>query len=182
MIKGQDLIEGAKIKKFMSKVKVWEISQWTFYDRKGRFAGDQDKDGLIGNGNNDKVKDDVTSIDFSNPPYEGDSGSEANTITTGSYKFYVFFGNDSKKNIMVICASSDCATAFTADQLNYIESLDASIDGTSDGTKGNFVGSNTAPDSLSTTTWVAKFSSAPTASAWTADTTKAAVYYFDRKR
>ena len=34
VVKGQDLIDNAKTKKFVTKSKSWEIAQWTYLDRK----------------------------------------------------------------------------------------------------------------------------------------------------
>ena len=48
VLKGQDLIMNARAKQFVSRVKAWEIAQWTFYDCRGRFAGDQGTSGVIG--------------------------------------------------------------------------------------------------------------------------------------
>ena len=181
VIKGQDLIDNAKTKKFVSKNKSWEISQWAYLDRKGIFPGDSDKDGKIGDGN---VKTSLTGASFINPPYEGSSGSETNTITLGSYTFYVFFGTDggadAGKNIMVICKSAACGT-FSASELIYIEGMDVAIDGVSDGTDGQVIGVNAAPDTITAAEWEALYSSAPSAAAWSTSTS-ALVYYFDAKR
>lgn len=182
VLKGQDLINNARAKKVVNAVKAWEVAQWTFFDRKGRFAGDSDKDGKIGDGD---VKSDLTGAKFINPPYEGTSPNETNTISIGSYQFYVFFGtdggNDAGKNVMIICKANDCATTFTDEELVFIEAIDVSIDGSSDGTAGQFIGVNSAPNSITLTEWEAYYNSAPTAAAWST-TNKAAVYYFDAKR
>ncbi len=182
VLKGQDLIQNARTKKFVSKVRSWEVAQWTFYDREGHFAGDTDKDGKIGDGS---VKTDLTSANFINPPYEGSSGSETNTITMGSYTFYVFFGTDngqdSGKNVMIICNTADCSTAFSSEELTYIKALDTAFDGTANGADGQLVGA-AASDSItaSTTSWVA-YASGVTATDFSTST-KAVIYYFDAKR
>jgi prepilin-type N-terminal cleavage/methylation domain-containing protein len=182
VIKGQDLIQNARAKKVVSKFKEWEIAQWNFYDRKGRFAGDQDADGLIGNGTNEDVKTDLTGANFINPPYEGTSGNETNTITVGSYKYYVFFGNDGSKNIMVLCKSSNCTAAFTNDDLLFLDAIDNSIDGVANGENGNVICTSSTA-TASTTTWVATYSAlAPDNGGCTAGTSTALVYYFDSKR
>jgi len=182
VLKGQDLIENARHKRFISKQKAWEVAMWTFFDRKGRFAGDDNKNGKIGDGN---VKTDLTGANFINQPYEVATGSETNTITLGSYTFYVFFGtdggNDAGKNIMVICMADDCNTAFDSTQIQYIEALDTSIDGSADGTKGQFRGVNAAGN-VTLDEWEAYYSSSPNGDDWTAGTTKAAVYWFDAKK
>ncbi|MBI4826536.1 MAG: prepilin-type N-terminal cleavage/methylation domain-containing protein [Nitrospirae bacterium] len=136
VLKGQDLIESARIKKFDNSVREWETAVWTYIDRKGQFPGDSDKDGIIGNtGATPTVGDDIRAAGFINEPDE-------NPVTIGSLNFWVQFGNDGQtppKNIMAICANADCSLAFTADQLKYVESLDTVIDGTSNGTGGNVI-------------------------------------------
>ena len=181
VLKGQDLIDNAKSKKFVTKVRGWEISQWTYLDRKGVFTGDTDKDGKIGDGN---TKTDLIAASFTNPPYDGSSGSEVNTITLGSLTFYVFYGTDggadAGKNVIIICRDATCS-AFTASELMYLESLDVTIDGSSDGTDGQVVGVSSAP-TMAASEWEAYYASTPTPAAWTASTTQALVYYFDSKR
>ncbi len=181
VIKGQDLIENAKAKKFVSNSKQWEIGQWAYLDRKGVFTGDTDKDGKIGDGN---VKTSLTGASFINPPYEGASGSETNTITMGSLSFYVFYGTDggadAGKNVLIICADAACGD-FTASELTFIESFDVAIDGSSDGTDGQVVGASAAPDTITASEWEAYYDSAPTATAWSTSI-NALVYYFDAKR
>jgi prepilin-type N-terminal cleavage/methylation domain-containing protein len=184
VLKGQDLIQNARAKKFVNKARAWEVATWTFLDRKGRFPGDSDKDGKIGDGN---VYTDLTTANFINPPYEGSTGSETNTITLGSYTFYVFLGTDggadAGRNVMTICASADCATAFSQDQLTYIEAFDVAIDGSADSANGQAIGVNAAPGTMPAGEWEATWASAPTpAATYTAGTTQALVYYFDAKR
>jgi prepilin-type N-terminal cleavage/methylation domain-containing protein len=188
VLKGQDLMQGARAKQFVTKVKAWEIAQWEYMDRKGRFAGDADKTGKIGDGN---VNTDLVGAKFINPPYEGASGAETNTISMGSYTFYVFFGTDGGsnlgKNIMTICKVGNCATAFTSDELMYVEALDVSIDGSSDGLTSQVIGVDAAPAGIAPSpdhagTWIASYAAAAAVpAAWSA-TTQALVYYFDAKR
>jgi hypothetical protein len=185
VLKGQDLIQNARHKQFISKVKAWEVAQWTYLDRMGRFAGDNDKNGKIGDGPNDNVEDDLTKAKFINPPYEkGSGGAAQNTITIGSDTFYVFFGNDGSKNIMVICASNTCNDTFDDAKIQYLQALDASLDGSADGTSGQVLGTTSSP-SASSTTWVATYGTAPAVADWSSDTTngtKALIYYFDSKK
>ena len=178
VLKGQDLIDNAKSKKFVSHSRAWEIAQWTYLDRKGVFTGDDNKNGKIGDGH---VKEAFTGATFTNPPYET---NDANTITMGSLTYYVFFGTeagaDAGKNVMYICKSAACA-AFTASELINIESLDVALDGYSDGTAGQVVGVVAAPDTITAGEWEAIYNATPTPAAWsTAITTL--VYYFDSKR
>ena len=181
VLKGQDLIDNAKTKKFISKVRGYEVSQWTYLDRKGGFAGDANVNGKISDGD---VAGEFVAAAFTNPPYEGPTGSEINTITMGSLTFYVFFGTDRAgdlgKNIMTICANVGC-TAMDASELVFIESLDVALDGSSDGTSGQFVGSDDVPNTITAAEWEAEFNADPAADAWSI-ATRAAVYYFDAKR
>ena len=48
ILKGQDLIDNARGKRLASFIRGAEVSQWAYYDRFGRFAGDDNKDGKIG--------------------------------------------------------------------------------------------------------------------------------------
>ena len=181
VIKGQDLILGARAKKFTNKVNAWDIAATTFLDRKGRYPGDADKDGKIGDGN---FKTDLIGATFMSPPYEGDTGSEANTITTGGYKFYVSYGTDggadAGKNVVIITTASATSPAFTADELAFAETLDTSIDGSADGAVGQVIGA-IAAITFTAAEWEAIFAAAPTATAWGTSTTSI-VWYFDKKR
>jgi len=180
VIKGQDLIAGAKTKKFASQVRAWELSQWTYLDRKGVYAGDRNKDGRIGDGN---VRTDLTTASFINPPYTG-TGGTGNNISMGSYTFYVFYGTvtsgSTSKNAMIICKDRTACNAFDADELIYLEAFDVAVDGSADGASGQVVATATAP-TLTAGQWEARYSSGPTFAAWTADTSRALVYYFDSK-
>ncbi|MCS7215308.1 MAG: prepilin-type N-terminal cleavage/methylation domain-containing protein [Thermodesulfovibrio sp.] len=177
VIKGRDLINSARTKQFISKVRAWELAQWNHLDRKGRFAG-ANLGGLIGSGN---VKDDLLNANFINPPYEGSSNNAENKITVGSYVFYVFFGNDSMRNFMSICYSKpDCSEAFNDEAIIFAEALDISIDGVLDGERGRVIGSNGVLSSIpEESSWDNSFQPNPTA--WTSSPKKI-VYYFDAKR
>jgi prepilin-type N-terminal cleavage/methylation domain-containing protein len=47
ILKGQDLINSAKVKRFVDDLKGIETAIWTFYDKKGRLPGDCNNDGVI---------------------------------------------------------------------------------------------------------------------------------------
>ncbi len=47
VLKGQELINSAKEKNFIQKLKQLAAAQYTYYDKYGHFAGDTDNDGLI---------------------------------------------------------------------------------------------------------------------------------------
>lgn len=172
VLKGQDLIEGARHKKFIIEAgKKWETAAWTYLDRKGRFPGDSDKDGIIGDGD---PMTDLTGAGFISPP--------TSPVYLGSYKFNVYLGNDNdgsvKKNILVICGVAGCDTAFTADELPYVEAMDTAIDGVSDGAAGQVLAATAA--TVNASKWLV--TAATASGTWTAGTTKALAYYFDRKK
>jgi hypothetical protein len=49
-LKGQELINNAKVKRLQNDLKGLEAAIWTFYDRTGRMPGDCDGNGIIGYG------------------------------------------------------------------------------------------------------------------------------------
>ena len=187
VLKGQDLINSARSKKFINWAKQWEISQWTYLDRKGRFAGDANINGVMG--------DQTTTIDETSSPNTGtDEIANANfinppttTITLGSFRFFMKMGfntvSGTNKNVIVICKSDACTTAFTADEIVYFESFDASTDGTADAGAGNVraatavtLAATSGNEVVTATTDVTT-----TPIAW-GTTHVALVYYFDRPR
>ncbi len=186
VLKGQDLIQNARAKKFVNKVRAWEVADWTFYDRKGYFPGDSGKNGKIADNNDgttENYKNDLTSANFINPPYPS---TASNTIVLGSYSFYVFHGTDSNgKNVITICLSNNCTTEFDDTAISYAEALDVAIDGTADGASGQVIGVTSAPDSITANEWEASWTTGPTAASYSSTTgsaTKAIVYYFDAKK
>jgi prepilin-type N-terminal cleavage/methylation domain-containing protein len=171
VLKGQDLIEGARHKKLVTEVRLWDVLTWAFLDRKGYLPGDGDKDGLI-DGGTTTVKADLQTL----------SGAPtANSITLGSFRFYLWLGTDGtspkNKNILTITNHDITPAAFSSDELAYMESIDVAIDGTSDGIKGRVRASGDA--TVYSGTWVGTVSGGPASGTWTA-TTKGLVYYFDR--
>ncbi|MDO8281802.1 MAG: prepilin-type N-terminal cleavage/methylation domain-containing protein [Thermodesulfovibrionia bacterium] len=142
VLKGQDLIESARIKRFDNSMREWETAVWTYVDRKGTFPGDTDGNGIIGDiGTENSAADYIRDAGFINEP-------DANPVTIGSLNFYVQFGNDgdltAPKNVMAICGSADCTTdALTADLIKYVESFDTVIDGVSNGANGSVVCADT---------------------------------------
>ncbi|MCX7817247.1 MAG: prepilin-type N-terminal cleavage/methylation domain-containing protein [Syntrophales bacterium] len=175
VLKGQELMNNARHKKFISDTgKKFEVSAWAYYDRNGRFPGDSNKDGVIGDGN---VKTDLV-----------DNGkllsSSDNPVTIGGYSFLVGLGNDNgtpKKNVLVICPATGgtCNTSISDDEIEFFKALDNSIDGTTDAGVGVVRGASSA--TISSASWVATPSGiVSSTSDWTS-ASKALVYYFDRK-
>lgn len=177
VLKGQDLIQNARAKKFIAdSAKKWEVATWTFFDRKGWLPGDGgNKNGIIGDDGSDDVAADFTGAGFINTP--------DHTLTYGSFTFKVFLGADGfngNRAILVICKNSACNSAFNQDERNYLEALDTAIDGTSNGADGLVRGATVTPNTIDDDDWEASYTANPTYAAWGA-TTVAAVYYFDRK-
>ena len=188
VMKGQDLIKGARTKRFINKVKEWENIQWVFYDRYGRFAGDQNGDSVIGGGHSygcsssgESVRKDLENATFIRPPW--DTEEPSNIIAIGSHRFYVFF-HGREGNGIVICASSNCSEPFDDDALEYIKALDTAIDGVADGKNGQVVAISGncwgCPDY-----WVMGKTSigygCDSRSNYTSGNIKAAIYYFINK-
>ncbi len=56
ILKGQELIKNAKVKRMINDMRSLEAMIWTYYDRKKRFPGDCNQNGIIGfNAPNDTV-------------------------------------------------------------------------------------------------------------------------------
>lgn len=135
VIKGQDLIDNARAKKFASEIKAWEIAVWNFFDRKGRLPGDNNKDGKIGDGNPFA---DVDALQFQSPPNK--------SFSIGGNTFYVYLGSSGTTNYLIVCKDSNCGGTYSPDDprdrsaLTYLESFDAYTDGEADASKGNVRG------------------------------------------
>jgi len=172
ILKGGDLIEGARHKRLASECRKWESLTWEFMDRKGAFPGDfsGDKDGTIDSGEDPKT--DLTEKGrFLDPP-------TTNSVTMGGYTFYLWLGNTAaKKNVIGITNSATSpTTGFSDDELAYMESFDTSIDGSSGGGAGRVrAATGVTVDSAK---WL--LSTATVSGDWTS-ATKALLYYFDRK-
>jgi len=167
ILKGGDLIEGARHKRLASECRKWESLTWEFMDRKGYFPGDSGKDGTIG----EDPKDDLTTKGrFLDPP-------DTNSVTMGGYTFYLWLGNTAaKKNVIGITNSATSpTTGFSDAELAYMEAIDTSIDGASDGISGRVRAATAA------TVDSAKWLMSATPSGDWSSATEALLYYFDRK-
>lgn len=173
VIKGKDMIENARHKQFISKLRSWEIAMNLYYDKKGVYPGDSDRDGKI----NGDVKSDLQNAKFINPPYEhGDSGP-VNTVTVGSYVFRIYAGTAGGTNALVICASDDCKGTFSDESwTNFLEAFDGSQDGTSDGENGRVICVEADPDTAADTSkWTVGYNSVTPKKCTTS--AKAMIYY-----
>ncbi|MBI4826432.1 MAG: prepilin-type N-terminal cleavage/methylation domain-containing protein [Nitrospirae bacterium] len=179
VLKGQDLIESARIKKFDNSLREWETAVWTYVDRKGTFPGDTNSNGIIGDtaASDYSAGEDIVNANFINSP-------DTNPLTVGSLQFYVFFGNDDDtvdKNVMVICANVDCDQTFDDSYVKYAESFDTVIDG-SVGVGGTVACSDGAIAVTASNSGDADegFIDAAITPAACSTSSEAMVYYFDR--
>lgn len=139
IIKGQDLIANSNAKKAISAVSTWRNLTMTFLDRNGRFPGDENKNGIIGDDVTEQAAD-TTAIG------ELASVMEAvpdNPLVIGSSSFWVYIGNTAVtspviRNAIMVCGTEACDAAFTADQLEIIKAMDTAFDGSADGGLGQF--------------------------------------------
>jgi len=173
VLKGQDLIQGARTKKFVNDAgRKFELAAWSYYDKRGRFAGDDNRDGII-----------AFTGDVATPFADYSVAKLSNTPSTpvqlGSYSFWVFYGHDaSNKNCIAICKDATCASAFTADELEFAEAFDTAMDGSVDGRAG-MVRNATGITTPNATNWSFNGATASTLAWGAAD--HAILYYFDRR-
>ncbi|ACI22187.1 MULTISPECIES: prepilin-type N-terminal cleavage/methylation domain-containing protein [Thermodesulfovibrio] len=168
VLKGKDLIENARTKKFISDVRQFEVLSWTFFDRKGYFPGAEKNDPIIDGNPYDDI---VNKGKFTDAP-------TTNAINIGSYTFYVWLGNDNgtpKKNIIAVTNSNTTPAAFSDPELVYMEAFDTAVDGAVDGTTGRIRAATDA--TVNSASWLI---TSPTISGDWTSSTKALVYYFDR--
>ncbi len=163
VLKGQDLIQNARAKKFVNFARAAEIAQWTYLDRKGHFNGD-----------NNTVPDGIIE---ESPDWTGFVNEPDDSLNLGSYNYTLFYGSynssgdNNAYNFVAITPSSN--GTFEEDELVFLESLDTAIDGVSNGQEGRVRGTETAVDSDGIIT---SFSNSTYSSA-----TSSVVYFFDRK-
>jgi prepilin-type N-terminal cleavage/methylation domain-containing protein len=171
VIKGKDLIQGARAKKVYTWASEWETLQLAHLDRKGRFAGDTDSDGLI---DEDEYKDEITTA-------KGFTKVPSDSINLGGFVFYMEMGYDNSAsndaNVMVIVTVDNTATALTSDELAFMEAIDTAIDGSADAGVGNVRALTAA---TITSGIVLDVTEATSTADWTATTHLGLVYYFDR--
>jgi len=120
VLKGQDLIEGAKVKKVINFPRKWEVAIWTFVDRKDYYPGDTDatKDGLINTFAALK-----TDLDNAKIAYPSDTEGD---VTVNISQLANVCASGATRNVMLL----------TNVPLEYAKQFDKSYDGTEDGTKG----------------------------------------------
>lgn len=150
VLKGQDLVEGAKVKKVINFPNKWEVPIWTFYDKKGYFPGDTDatKDGLINSFAALK-----TDLDSAKLAYPADTEAD---VTVNISQLANVCGSTATRNVMLL----------TNVPVEYATQFDKSHDGTEDGTKGRVQYCGAAGTTA--------------AAAWPASGTVTVTYLFDK--
>jgi prepilin-type N-terminal cleavage/methylation domain-containing protein len=169
VLKGQDLIQNARMKKLTNEVRKWEVALWTCNDRLGTFPGDNSSnDGII---DTDPLTDNKCLNNLAQHP-------TSHTVTLGSYTFYIYAGNDGQtpaRNVLVVCGAKDCGTANGDNTYtDFLRNIDIAFDGEDNSTSGVVRAINTAPSVNNNVV------TSVTASGSWSTTTRGAVYYFDR--
>ncbi|MBI4843799.1 MAG: hypothetical protein HY809_05670 [Nitrospirae bacterium] len=186
VLKGQDVIESSRMKRFETEVRHWRTTAWLFLERKGNFPGDTNNNGIIGDESTGVIPGTlaIQSANLINPP-------KSNPLVAGSLNFWLYWGYDgaetSKKNVMVICANDDCSLPFEGNEgagnMKYVEFLDAVIDGQIDGNDGRVRAGSDSPVLDPAGAGVSNdrtVKSVPPSTSWTSGTTKALIYYIDQ--
>ncbi len=175
-VKGMDLIESARVKKFQSDLYTWKMAIGYYSSRKNRLPGDSDNNRIMGD---EPVpvpgSAEVFDMKLINPP-------PRNPIVAGSLRFWVYLGNNGgspAKNLVIICASADCSETFNNSDgnLKYVESLDTISDKTADGKNGK-VRAETDVTLFGTGNDRAVTSVAANEVKWNSEAAKAMVRYF----
>lgn len=150
VLKGQDLVEGAKVKKIINFPNKWEVPIWAFYDKKGYFPGDTDtpKDGLINSFTDLKA-------DLNNAKLAYPADTEAD-VTVSISQLANVCNSGVTRNVMLL----------TNVPVEYATQFDKSHDGTEDGTKGRVQYCGVAGTTA--------------AAAWPASGTVTVTYLFDK--
>lgn len=181
VVKGRELVQGAKTKSFIVDVKNLENIQYTFYDRFGRFAGDCDRDGLVDekglalslsdfDGTPSGLCAEGTAQDDPDTAYSelkavgmlSDESNSALASMKGGFGFAYFAQDADGKNVIVL-REVPCYAAV---------SLDTAIDKTMDGTKGKV-----KAGVLGSSAWTAE---GMCGSNLTDGTVGTVLYYYDR--
>lgn len=119
VIKGNDLIENAKVKGVIQAPTKWEVPIMTYYDKKGAFPGDAAKDGLI----------DTFALLKSALDTEGIAHPD--TVISD-----VTFDIKGLADVCGVTGTSRNIMLITNVPLATAKQLDTAIDGTEDATKG----------------------------------------------
>ena len=159
VVKGKDLIRGGEQKKIYSQfLNEWRTAYLNFYDRTGRVLGDTNGDGRAdtnptqrGNPPTDTGRDALVKGDvLNNPPdYYGISQIGLNPPKTNTSKAWKYRYSDStgKAHELILSFDFDDSERYNYMQISNVPNelciaLDSMIDGSADGTRGDFIGDN----------------------------------------
>jgi len=139
IIKGQDLITNSQAKKVVSTASQWRNLAMTFYDRNGRFPGDEGKNGIIGDEAGELSTDVAATAEIVGVMEQ----TPDNPLILGSVSLYMYLGNVytaslNYRNALIICGDSLCSLPLTKEQLEFVKSVDTSVDGVADAGLGTF--------------------------------------------
>jgi prepilin-type N-terminal cleavage/methylation domain-containing protein len=194
VVKGQDLIVNAKAKQLATTVRQWQSLAYAYMDRTGRLPGDAGRDGIVGNtAATERL---VTSTSIAEIEASM-SQAPQNPVSIGGSSYWIYYGYDGNgaainKNVIAVCKDVACNTAFTADELQIIQSIDTTIDGTSDAGLGQLRGATAITDNAVANTaqgrvqrvisavTVANESAQGATNPWLGGTFLAAVWMFDK--
>ncbi len=181
VLKGQDLIQNARMKKLVNDTRKWEVGLWTCFDRAGKFPGDTNNDGIV----------ETNPLDTGSCPNTDRAckcfrnlaqAPNSSIIRLGSYSFHVFVGNDgNQRNLIALCVGATCP-AFGTDEtlLDFARNFDSSLDGEVDAGQGVVRSTSSVTVNSSTHAITAATPNTTAGSDWLSTTT-AILYYFDRK-
>lgn len=172
VLKGQDLITNARMKKFVNFVRNAEISQWGYFDRNGAFAPNIP---ALGN---------MTDFHTNQIQAIGPATFSINLASFTDDKGKSFAG------ILVFPTSGTTPTALDQTKENdrtiyeYFKSFDAAVDGTAVGTTGRCRGVTEVTGVSATNRTVTLTSASTTPSgynqAWTVNSLAGMIYWFDQ--
>lgn len=132
IIKGQDLLFNSRVKQIVATANSWKLSALTYLDRNGRYPGDTDKSGVMGNAAAEKLLAGTATYEIANTL----ANAPPNPVIIGGQSYWFYFGYSpvavGDRNVIVICPSKDCTTPLTPDDVEMFKSLDTSIDGGAD--------------------------------------------------
>jgi prepilin-type N-terminal cleavage/methylation domain-containing protein len=117
VLKGQDLIQNCRAKRFANFIRQAELTQHSHFDRNGKYALQ------------------TTGLSSQFPTF-------ANSTTIGSSTYYVAFGQNGTRSSIVVTTytgtglSAGSPTPFTSSDLLYAKSFDAAMDQRVDGSSG----------------------------------------------
>ena len=169
VLKGQDIITNARMKRFINFGRLGEISQWGYYDRNGAFA---------------------KSLGYLNSM--GDWMQANSTLNIGPANWHIYLTQMTDANdkvhdgIMIVPGVTTAALTTTSDRdlkvLEYFKAFDTAIDGSTGYDDGRVVSCDYAVSSAPTSgnvTWAKGATTSLKASEWGSGTNTALVYWYD---